>query len=181
MAGNISIQGIKISDLPEAAQSQLTDASVAIVDDGTTTRKTKLSTFVSWLKSKLGIGTMQEDINNLNTNITVNYTGYDPSGKFEAIDNANSWIRASRMGKYIHFDAGLKIKTNFGKDTKYRICALPGCEAYQTQYGYAISQLTGKVMLVTVSASENLLYINSQSQTVAIGDRLWVHIHYACK
>lgn len=64
-----SMQGIKISDLPEAAQSQLTDASVAVVDDGTTTRKTKLSTFVAWLKGKLGIGAMQEDINNLNTKI----------------------------------------------------------------------------------------------------------------
>lgn len=65
-----SIQGIKISELPEAAQSQLTDTSVAVVDDGTTTRKTKLSTFVSWLKSKLNISTMQEDINNLNTKIS---------------------------------------------------------------------------------------------------------------
>ena len=64
-----SMQGIKISDLPEAAQSQLTDASVAVVDDGTTTRKTKLSTFVAWLMGKLGIGTMQEDIDNLNTNM----------------------------------------------------------------------------------------------------------------
>lgn len=176
-----SILGIKISELPEATESDLTDASAAVVDDGTTTRKTKLSTFVSWLKSKLNISTMQEDINNLNTNTPVGYTGYDPSGKFEAIDDANSWIRASRIGKFVHFDAGLKIKTNFGKDTKYRICALTGCTAHQTQHGYAISQLTGKVMLVTVSANENLLYINSQSQTVAIGDRLWVHIHYACK
>lgn len=176
-----SIQGIKISELPEAAQSQLTDTSVAVVDDGTTTRKTKLSTFVSWLKSKLNISTMQEDINNLNTNTPVGYTGYDPSGKFEAIDDANSWIRASRIGKFVHFDAGLKIKTNFGKNTDYRICALSGCMAHQTQYGYAISQLTGKVMLVKVSEGQNLLYIASQSQTVAIGDRLWVHIHYACK
>lgn len=176
-----SIMGIKISDLPEATESDLTDASAAVVDDGTTTRKTKLSTFVSWLKSKLGIETMQEGINNLNINRPVAYTGYDPSGKFEAVDDANSWIRASRIGKFVHFDAGLKIKTNFGVNTKYRICALPGCTAHQTQYGYAISQLTGKVMLVTVTANENLLYINSQSQTVAIGDRLWVHIHYACK
>ncbi len=176
-----SILGIKISELPEATESDLTDATTAVVDDGTTTRKTKLSTFVSWLKSKLNIGTMQENINNLNTNMPVAYTGYDPSGKFEAVDDANSWIRASRIGKFVHFDAGLKIKTNFGVNTKYRICALPGCTAHQTQYGYAISQLTGKVMLVTVTANENLLYINSQSQTVAIGDRLWVHIHYACK
>lgn len=176
-----SIPGIKINELPEAEQSQLTDASVAVVDDGTTTRKTKLSTFVLWSKSKLGIDTMQEDINNLNTNTPVAYTGYDPSGKFEAIDDANSWIRASRIGKFVHFDAGLKIKTNFGKNTEYRICALSGCTAHQTQYGYAISQLTGKVMLVKVSEGQNLLYIASQSQTVAIGDRLWVHIHYACK
>lgn len=176
-----SIPGIKINELPESEQSQLTDASVAVVDDGTTTRKTKLSTFVSWLKSKLNIGTMQEDINNLNTNTTVAYTGYDPSGKFEAIDNAYSWIRASRIGKFVHFDAGLTIKTNFGKNTKYRICALSGCTAYQTQYGYAISQLTGKVMLVKISAGENLIYIDSQSQTVGIGDRLTVHIHYVCK
>lgn len=176
-----SIPIIKIRELPEATESELTDASAAVVDDGTTTRKTKLSTFVSWLKSKLNIGTMQEDINNLNTNTPVGYTGYDPSGKFEAIDDKNSWIRTSRIGKFVHFDAGLKIKTNFGVNTKYRICALSGCTAHQTQHGYAISQLTGKVMLVTVSANENLLYINSQSQTVAIGDQLWVHIHYTCK
>ena len=87
-----SILGIKISELPEATESDLTDASAAVVDDGTTTRKTKLSTFVSWLKSKLNIGTMQENINNLNMNIPVSYTGYDPSGKFEAVDDANSWI-----------------------------------------------------------------------------------------
>ena len=73
-----SILGIKISELPEATESDLTDASAAVVDDGTTTRKTKLSTFVSWLKSKLNIGTMQADINNLNTKIK--YVTYQLSG-----------------------------------------------------------------------------------------------------
>ena len=106
-----SIPGIKINELPEAEQSQLTDTSVAVVDDGTTTRKTKLSTFVLWLKSKLCIDTMQEDINNLNTNTPVAYTGYDPSGKFEAIDDANSWIRVSRSvnSRYISMQAS-KLK-----------------------------------------------------------------------
>lgn len=52
-----SILGIKISELPEATESELTDASDTVVDDGTTTRKTKLSTFVSFIKQKLRIGT----------------------------------------------------------------------------------------------------------------------------
>ena len=89
-----SILGIKISELPEATESDLTDASAAVVDDGTTTRKTKLSTFVSWLKSKLNIGTMQEDINNLNTKIK--YVTYQLSGTENA--EANTWGYVSDAG-----------------------------------------------------------------------------------
>lgn len=90
-----SILGIKISELPEATESDLTDASAAVVDDGTTTRKTKLSTFVSWLKSKLNIGTMQEDINNLNTNMLSILSGesasFDiPAGKHTDV-TINFW------------------------------------------------------------------------------------------
>lgn len=62
-----SFVGIKIKDLPEAQQGNLTDNSVAIVDDGATTRKTKLSTFADWLNSKLGISKIKEDINSLNS------------------------------------------------------------------------------------------------------------------
>lgn len=64
-----SFVGIKIKDLPEAQQGNLTDNSVAIVDDGATTRKTKLSTFADWLNSKLGISKIKEDINSLNSTL----------------------------------------------------------------------------------------------------------------
>lgn len=64
-----SFVGIKIKDLPEAQQGNLTDNSVAVVDDGATTRKTKLSTFAEWLNSKLGIGKIKEDINSLNSTL----------------------------------------------------------------------------------------------------------------
>ena len=63
MADNVV--GIKIKDLPEAAQSNLTDSSDLIVEDITPiTRKTKISTFIAYIKAKLSVGTASD----LNTN-----------------------------------------------------------------------------------------------------------------
>lgn len=74
-----SIIGTFIKQLPEAAQSQLNDSTDLIVEDTTTTRRTKLLTFANWIKTKLGIGTATSlstgsknivgAINELNTNI----------------------------------------------------------------------------------------------------------------
>lgn len=78
-------------------------------------------------------------------------------------------------------NAGLKVDTTFGKDSKYRICTLPGRKAFRTSYGFAVSQLTGKVLIVSVEQNQDVLCINSQSYTIAIGDRLLVNIRYECQ
>lgn len=60
-----NVVGIKIKDLPEATQTNLTDTSDLIVEDTTpTTRRTKISTFIAYIKEKLSIGTASD----LNTN-----------------------------------------------------------------------------------------------------------------
>lgn len=84
-----SIQGIKVSALPEATQTQLTDTSVTIVDDGTTTRKTKLSTFVEWLKGKI--------IKNTLTQASTGYALDAYQGKLlkDEVDKLNSAIKWS--------------------------------------------------------------------------------------
>lgn len=82
-----SIQGIKVSALPEATQEQLTDASVTIVDDGTTTRKTKLLTFVEWLKGKI--------IKNTLTQASTGYALDAYQGKLlkDKVDELNSAMK----------------------------------------------------------------------------------------
>lgn len=82
-----SIQGIKVSALPEATQTQLTDTSVTIIDDGTTTRKTKLSTFVEWLKGKI--------IKNTLTQASTGYALDAYQGKLlkDEVDELNSAMK----------------------------------------------------------------------------------------
>lgn len=87
-----SIVGIKISELPEASQSQITDTNVMVVDNGTATRKTKLSTLISYLKSKM--------IKNSLTQATTGYALDATQGKKlkEEVDALNSALTEKFAG-----------------------------------------------------------------------------------
>ena len=59
-----SIVGIKIKNLPQATESNLTDTTDLIIEDTTPkTMRASLLTFVEWLKDKLKIG--NEDISSI--------------------------------------------------------------------------------------------------------------------
>ncbi|MEE1444500.1 MAG: hypothetical protein UGF43_12945 [Blautia sp.] len=97
-----SIVGIKISELPEASQSQITDTNVMVVDNGTATRKTKLSTLISYLKSKM--------IKNSLTQETTGYALDATQGKKlkEEIDALNSsLINESYQPIYVDQETGM--------------------------------------------------------------------------
>lgn len=124
---------------------------------------------------------IQDELDQLNTNTSVEYTDFDPQNKFVSPNDSDTWVRTIKHGKEVTMNAGLKVDTTFGKDSKYRICTLPGCKAFRTSYGFAVSQLTGKVLIVSVEQNQDVLCINSQSHTIAIGDRLFVNIRYECQ
>lgn len=67
----MSVTGTTIKNLPEAVQSNLTDTTDMIVEDATTTRRTKLSTLAAWLKAKFGITTINTNITNATNRITA--------------------------------------------------------------------------------------------------------------
>lgn len=67
----MAVTGTPIKNLPEAAQSALTDASDMIIEDASTTRRTKLSTLAAWLKAKFGITTINTNITNATGRITA--------------------------------------------------------------------------------------------------------------
>ena len=111
----------------------------------------------------------------------MEYTDFDPQNKFVSPNDSDTWVRTIKRGKEVTLNAGLKVDTTFGKNSKYRICTLPGCKAFRTSYGFAVSQLTGKVLIVSVEQNQDVLCINSQSHTISIEDRLFVNIRYECQ
>lgn len=111
----------------------------------------------------------------------MEYTDFDPQNKFVSPNDSDTWVRTIKRGKEVTLNAGLKVDTTFGKNSEYRICTLPGCKAFRTSYGFAVSQLTGKVLIVSVEQNQDVPCINSQSHTIAIGDRLFVNIRYECQ
>lgn len=121
---------------------------------------------------------IQDKLDELNTNTSVEYTNFDPQNKFVSPNDSDTWVRLTKRGKEVTVNAGLKVDTTFGKNTKYKICTIPGCKAFRTSYGFAVSQLTGKVLIVLIEQNQDTLCIDSQSNTIAIGDRLFVNIRY---
>lgn len=111
--------------------------------------------------------------------VSSQYSGFDPSGKFTTPDDTKGWIRMIKYGKLLDFTAALEIETNFGKDTVYRICTLP-YKAYRTQYGFAVSQDTGTVLILYVQAGSNLLYVQTKGLAYSTGDWLWMNIKIIC-
>lgn len=118
--------------------------------------------------------------NLINTrDISSQYSNFDPSGKFNTPDNTNGWIRMLKNGKRLNFTAALGIKTNFGKNTNYRICTLP-FTVPGTQYGFAVSQDTGTVLILHADANTNILYVQTKGVAPSTGDWLWMNIDLIC-
>lgn len=85
----------------------------------------------------------------------------------------------TKNAKKLKFNAALKIATNFGANTNYKICDIPDV-AYGTQYGFAVSQDTGKALIIYVMSGESTLYVQSKGATVSTGDWLWCNIDILC-
>ena len=111
--------------------------------------------------------------------ISSQYSGFDPGNKFTTPDNTKGWIRMIKYGKLLDFTAALEIETNFGRYTNYRICTLP-YKAFRTQYGFAVSQMTGTVLIVYIEAGSNLLYVQTKELGYSTGDWLWMNIKIIC-
>ena len=111
--------------------------------------------------------------------VSSQYSGFDPGNKFTTPDDTKGWIRMIKYGKLLDFTAALEIETNFGKNTNYRICTLP-YKAFRTQYGFAVSQDTGTVLILYVQAGSNLLYVQTKGLGYSTGDWLWMNIKIIC-
>ena len=108
-----------------------------------------------------------------NTDVSSKYTNFDPSGKFNALDNKSTgWIRMYKNGRLLVFTAALEIKTNFGAWTDYKICDLP-YTANGTQYGTAISD-NGKVVPLKITANTKTLYISSRNSLLTSSQKEWI-------
>lgn len=188
----------KVEDLGEAAEPSEADVFLHGSGGGNVIKKIRWGNLIKKLRTLLfvnnrttteeGFGLdarqgklIQDELNKLNTNTSVEYTDFDPQNKFVSPNDSDTWVRTVKRGKEVTLNAGLKVETTFGKNTKYKICTLPGCKAFRTSYGFALSQLTGKIMLVTIDQNQDVPCINSQSNTIAIGDRLYVNIRYECQ
>lgn len=147
-----SILGIKISELPEATESDLTDASAAVVDDGTTTRKTKLSTFVSFIKQKLRIGTAE----NLST------TSKEIVG---AINELNTKTIKTKF---------LEVSINTTANQDANITVDWGVGSGQTIVAHFVQKVVGSALTTNIlfcefTSSTNIRIKSESSQKVTVG------------
>lgn len=72
------------------------------------------------------------------------------------------------------------VIVNFGKNTNYKICDIP-YKAAATQYGFAVSQDTGAVLIVYIKNNTNALYVQSKGVAPSTGDWLWMNIKFICE
>lgn len=106
----------------------------------------------------------------------------DPSNKFANPDGSSDkgWMIFTKSGKRAKFTAALKIETNFSQNIRYRICSLP-IKAYGTQYGFAISQDTGKSLIILVENANGSLYVQTKGYTLLSGDWIWINLDVLCQ
>lgn len=104
---------------------------------------------------------------------------YLNTAKFDTPDGNESWIRIQKEGKNVEINARLKIITNFGQNTEYKLFDILHT-ARGTQYGFAISNNTGKALVAYVYGNKRTLYVKTGGNTLSTGDYLWINIDIFC-
>ena len=61
---------------------------------------------------------IQDELDQLNTNTSVEYADFDPQNKFVSPNDSDTWVRTIKRGKEVTLNAGLKVDTTFGKNSK---------------------------------------------------------------
>lgn len=121
-----SFLSIKIQDLPVAQQSDITDNTDIIINDGINTKRTKISQILEHAKKKLGIGNASElktqskevvsAINELNTN---NITTVPLE------NSATGQLYVQKIGKIVYVSGDIALPDSYVTDASFRLGVLP--------------------------------------------------------